>query len=102
VQKMNLDISNELNDLDATLPSKEKDKPSAKSTRDFAESQAKKLDMKAGNYYKEYMEITTKQTAYINAYTQEKLGEPKNDDETAIENYNKKTNQLLNNLVKEN
>lgn len=101
-QKMNLDISNELKGLDTTLPSKEEDKPSAKSIRDFAESQAKKLDMKAENYYKEYMEITTKQTAYINAYTQEKLGEPKNDDEEAMKKYNKKANQLLNNLVKEN
>lgn len=101
-QKMNLDISDELNDIDTTLPSKEVDNPSAKSTRDFAESQAQKLDMKPEKYYKEYKEVTTKQTAYMNAYTQKKLGEPKNDDEEATKKYNKKANQLLNNLLKEN
>lgn len=100
-QKMKLDISDEIKDVDIKLPSKE-DGTWAKASRDFIESQAKKLDMKAENYYKEYMEITSQQTAYIHAYTEEKLGQAQNDDEAAVEEYNQKANQLLNKLLKEN
>ncbi|MUK87810.1 hypothetical protein GMD78_05265 [Ornithinibacillus sp. L9] len=100
-KKMNLDVSKEIKEtIEARggYPPDDIDNPTAKSIREFAEPQAKKLGMDPGEYYEKYIEITTTTVAYINAYVHEILGEPGDN----VEEYDERANQLLNDLVEEN
>ncbi|MCY8235462.1 hypothetical protein [Priestia endophytica] len=47
--------------------------------RKFTESQDKKLKLDPEEYYKKYIEIITETSAYVNAYIQEVVDEPKDD-----------------------
>lgn len=94
-KKMNLDVSDELNETNPELQAE-------KSNLEFAESQAKKLGMEPEQYFKEYKDITTEQILYMNAYIEKVLGEPDSYDEEDIKKYDKEANQLLDELVKKN
>lgn len=94
-KKMNLDVSEEINqeiESRKTMP---------QNHQAFAETQAKKFGMEPETYYKTYVKVISEQHAYMNAYIQEALGEPKNI-EKEMKVYDKKANDVLNNLVKEN
>ena len=103
-KRMNLDVSDN-KDLQMEtmllLPLRDKEDPFGKSMIEFIESQAQKLGMEPKEYYKKYVEIRSEQIAYMNAYTQEMLGEPDANTEDGLEVYNKKANDFLNELVKE-
>jgi len=103
-KRMNLDISDD-KDLQTetmlSLPLRDKEDPFGKSMIEFIETQAQKLGMEPKEYYKKYVEIRSEQIAYINAYTQEMFGEPDAYNEDGLEIYNKKTNDFLNEFVKE-
>lgn len=103
-QKMHLDVSDNLNQTNKTmltLPQKDTNDPTEKSNREFVDSQAQKFGMEPEEYYKKYLETTSEQIAYINAYTQIMLGKPEVDNEDGIQEYNNKANDLLNELVRE-
>lgn len=97
-KKMNINISKEVEELVAALneyPPDNIDTKAANSIRDFVEPQAKKLGLDPDEYYRKYNEITTETSAYVNAYIQEVLGDPKGE----IEKYDNKANEHLNELV---
>jgi len=103
-KRMDLDVSDNKDLQTETmllLPLRDSEDPFGKSMIKFIESQAQKLGMEPKEYYKKYAEIRSEQIAYINGYTQEMFGEPDAYNEDGIEEYNKKANDFLNELVKE-
>lgn len=104
VKKMNIDVTKQVKEIEesyGTYPKDELNGDEAESIRTFADSQAKKLEMNAKEFYEKYTEISAKMAAYVNAYTSEVLGELE-DDESGIEEYNHHANELLDDLVEQN
>ena len=104
-KSLNLDVSDDINSQKEAmlmLSRGEEDDPFVKSTREFVELQAKKLNMQPEDYYKEYVEIRSEQIAYLSAYSEKMFGKPIGYNEDELEIYNKKANDHLNELVKEN
>lgn len=93
---MNLEVSEEINRVNEMMMGRPLEDMS-----EFAEAQAVKLGMDSEEYYKKYVEITTKQIVYMQAYVEDLLGQPGNT-EDEIEEYNEKANDLLNELVQNN
>lgn len=101
---LDIDVSEEINqeiETRGTLPPKDTDDSTLRSTREFAETQAKKFGLTPESYYENYVEINAERNAYMEAYIQRILGEPEGN-EDKNEKYNEKANDLLNELVKEN
>lgn len=107
VDDMRLDISIYLNNESddgwfAELPPQDTENEGGKAIRKFAESQAKKLDMKAETFQREYAKRINKQNAYMVTYLEEELGEAEFDTEKGMEDFNEKGNNLLEVLVEDN
>ncbi|MGY0693756.1 hypothetical protein ACW2QC_13360 [Virgibacillus sp. FSP13] len=105
VKDMGLNISDNLSDNDdwfEELPPKNTKDEGGKQIRKFAESQARKLDMKPEEYQQEYAKKIDEQNAYMVTYLEEKLGEAEFDDEKGMVEFNEKSNYLLEELVEEN
>lgn len=66
---------------------------------EFAEKQAKKFDMDPNEFHLQYMEKSMEDISYLMTYLYEMIGEPENDDEATIEEFNREMNILLDNLV---
>lgn len=104
---MNLDISVNLNEerdggwFGELPPTKTKDED-GKQIRKFAESQAKKLNMKPEEFQREYAKKIDEQNAYMVTYLEDKLGAVEFDNEKDIGEFNEKGDELLEELVKEN
>jgi hypothetical protein len=104
VKDMNLDISDNLNDVRddgwfGELPPKNTKDEGGKTIRKFAESQARKLDMDPEQYQREYAQKIDEQNAYLLTYLEEKLGEPDFDDEKGIDTFNESADALLEELA---
>jgi hypothetical protein len=84
------------------LPPKSTENETEKSIREFAESQADKLGLNPEEYHQMYTEKINEQNAYMVAYLEEMLGEPKDDSAEEMRKYNKNADNLLDELVKEN
>ncbi|WP_458949081.1 hypothetical protein [Oceanobacillus sp. CAU 1775] len=100
-KKMNIDVSEEIEEMAFTLgvyPSKDIESQSAISTSEFAESQAKKLGMSPEEFHQKYIELTSETGAYINAYIQEVIDVPIEN----VEEFDEQANKHLNELVREN
>lgn len=103
-KRMELDVSDEIKQTIETmtaLHTADIDNPTKKSDHEFVESQAGKFGMKPEVYYEKYVEIMAEQISYLNAYTKKMLGKPDVNSDKAIEEYNKKANNLLSELVGE-
>lgn len=104
VERLGLDISADMQEdieMRKQLLTKDTENEALQANRKFAESQAEKFDMEMEDYYEEYVTITAKINASMVGYVHEKLGPPENHNEETIEDYNKKANELLDELVKE-
>lgn len=104
-KSLNLDVLDDINsqkEAMLTLSREDEDHPFVKSTREFIELQAKKLNMQPEDYYREYVEIRSEQIAYLSAYSEKMFGEPIGSNGNELEIYNEKANDQLNELVKEN
>lgn len=88
----------ELTGIMEGYPSNSDDSQWAKSTRKFAEKQAKKLGMEPEDYYKQYVAITAEKSSYINAYIIEKLA-ISSEDEIDEESIDERANEFINDLV---
>ncbi|WP_106497277.1 hypothetical protein [Lentibacillus sp. Marseille-P4043] len=105
VKDMNLDVSDNLEGADdwfRELPPKNTKDEGGKQIRKFAESQAKKLDMKPEEFQRDYAKRIDEQNAYITTYLEEKLGEAELNDEKWAEESHEKVDYLLEELVEEN
>lgn len=103
-KRMNLDVTDEIEQeiearmkvlLDDTAGS------SWESIRDFAEIQSEELDMTEEEFYGKYIKLTTVQNTYMNAYVEE-LVDKSGDEVEDIQAYNKKANELLDDLLTNN
>ncbi|MUV38952.1 hypothetical protein JNUCC1_02824 [Lentibacillus sp. JNUCC-1] len=84
VKEMGLDISNNLPDEKTfaefeALPPENTKEANEKQIREYAEAQAKKLDMTPEEFHREYVKRLFEQSAYINTYLQEKLDDAEAD-----------------------
>lgn len=107
VEEMDVDVSGNLSgkeggDWFEKLPPKNTKDEGGKQIRKFAESQAKKFNMKPEEFQQEYAKKINEQNAYMVTYLEEKLGEANFDDEKEMEEFNQKGDDLLEDLVKEN
>lgn len=105
VKEMGLDISDKLSDADnwlEELPPKNTKDAGGKQIRRFAESQAKKLNMKPEQFQREYAKIINEQNAYMNTYLEEMLGEGNLNDEKWLDEFGEEVTRLLAKLVEEN
>ncbi|WP_096273732.1 hypothetical protein [Paucisalibacillus globulus] len=105
VNKMNIDLSEELKEMDVdkeyltnNFLNADVNNPMAAQLKEFVESQAEKFDMEVEEYYEKYYEETQKISIYVVAYIKQKLGEQQTSDDT----YTVRANQLLDDLVDEN
>lgn len=106
IEAMDIDLSEQINDeirndWFAELPPKRTKDEGGKQIRQFAESQAKKLNMKPEQYQREYAKKINEQNIYIVTYLEEMLGEAAFGDKEDIELFNEKGNHLLEQLVEE-
>lgn len=105
VKDMDLDISDNIDgnaDWFAELPPKNTKDEGGKQIRKYAESQAKKLDMKPEEFQREYAKRINEQNAYITTSLEEKLVKAKFDDEKEMMEFDEKAIRLLEELVEEN
>lgn len=105
VKDMNLDISDNLEGEDdwfREMPPKNTKDEGGKQIRKFAESQAKKLDMKPEEFQREYAKRIDEQNAYMTTYLEEKLGEADLNDKKWMEEHYEKFDHLLEELAEEN
>ncbi|WP_432360038.1 hypothetical protein [Sporosarcina sp. UB5] len=108
-KRLNLDVSEKLQEIQETkssvvehYPSKDDDSEMAKEMRQFPDSQAKKLNMDPDEYIVKHYEIMSEISAYMIAYIEEKLGQPFESVEVdEAEEFDKKINQLLDTLVED-
>lgn len=103
VEKQGLDISKYLQpegDVFAELPPADTEDPTGIQIREYAEAQAKKLQMKPEEYQREFARRLDEQNAYMLTYLDEILG-PDYIEEDTLE-LNQEVNQLLEELVEEN
>ncbi|WP_042221384.1 hypothetical protein [Oceanobacillus manasiensis] len=104
VKRMNLDISHELQEIQDTkkvmgnYPPEEDDSEIANGTREFADAQSAKFGMTPEEYYEKYFEKSQEMSIYVIAFIEEILGEP----DGSGEEYTKKANALLDDLVDDN
>ena len=109
-KKMNLDVSNELQEIQETKStfidlflSKENDSDAAKANRKLVDAQAKKMGMKPEEYLEKHYEAISETNVYMLAYVASMIGQPMIDDEDFdMEEYNVKGNQVLDKLVEDN
>ena len=109
VKRMNLDVSEKLQEIQSSIdsigelyPAEEDNSEIAKDARKFYESQAKKLGMEPKEFFVQHYEATNEISAYMLAYIEEVLGEPKADDEDFdVEEFNKEINTVLDKLMKD-
>ncbi|SFE29547.1 hypothetical protein SAMN05216238_11250 [Lentibacillus persicus] len=106
VKEMDLDISDNLSeekdgDWFGELPPPNAKDEGGKQIRKFAESQAKKLDMKPEDFQREYAKRINERNTYINTYLEKKLGdtEANINDENWIEKFGEDYHNLLEKLV---
>ncbi|MEH7237828.1 hypothetical protein [Bacillus sp. JJ1562] len=100
-KKLNIDVTEqvlEAIDLNGGYIPENDSSPGVKSTREFVDSQAKKLGMDPEEFYQEYIKITTEKSAYIVGYIETIIGDSLED----IEEYSNKAYQLLDDLVEGN
>ncbi|MCG1028811.1 hypothetical protein J5S49_10950 [Virgibacillus halodenitrificans] len=107
VEKMNIEVTDKLNreeedDWFGQLPPENTEDQGGKQIRKFAETQAKKLNMKPEEFQKQYAKIINEQNAYMITYLEEKTGIENVDDEAAKDEFNEKSDALLEELVEEN
>ncbi|MGN7388079.1 hypothetical protein [Sporosarcina sp. SAFN-015] len=108
-KRLGLDVSKKLQEIQETknsvlelYPPKEDVSEKAKDMRQFAESQAKKLNMDSDEFIVKHYEIMSEMSAYMIAYIEEKLGQPF--ESVAVdeaEGFDKIANELLNKLVED-
>ncbi|HLS06459.1 MAG TPA: hypothetical protein VK079_00805 [Bacillota bacterium] len=106
VEAMGIDLSEQINDevsndWFAELPPKHTKDEGGKQIRQFAESQAKKLNMNPEQYQREYAKKIIEQNVYVVTYLEEMLGEAAFDDKEDMELFNEKGHNLLEQLVEE-
>ena len=108
VKKMNLDVSEELQEIQATknsvldfYPPEDDNSEIAKENRKFYDSQAKKLGMDPKVYLVQHYEVAREISVYMLAYVERMLGEPMLDDDFDVEEYNEKVNEVLDKLVED-
>ncbi|MCM3710212.1 SurA N-terminal domain-containing protein [Sporosarcina luteola] len=109
VKRMNLDVSEKLQEIQASIdsieyfyPPEDDNSKTAKDTRRFYESQAKKLGMEPKEFFKKHAAANQETGVYLQAYVDSVLGEPTVDDKDFdMEDFNKKANAALDELVKE-
>jgi len=65
---------------------------------EFAEKQAKKFDMDPNEYYVEYMTKSMEDLSYFLTYAHEMVGEPADDSEEEIDEFNRKINIMFEEL----
>lgn len=104
VEEMGLDISDKLSEEGdgrwfGELPPADTKDEGGKQIRKFAESQARKLDMKPEEFQREYARRIEEQNAYMVTYLEKKLGIAEFDEEKVMEEFNKEANYLLEELV---
>lgn len=100
-KRMNLDVTDEIEQEVATKMNILLDDTkgsSWESIRDFAEVQSEKLGITKEIFYERYIELTTVQNTYMNAYVEELLGEH-GEGVDDLQEYNRRANDLLNELV---
>ena len=107
VEEMDLPISDNLSeDRDGgwfgELPPKDTKDEGGKAIRRFAESQAKKLNMKPEEFQREYAKKIEEQNAYLATYLAKKLGVEGFDVEKGMVEFNDEVHYLLEELVEEN
>jgi hypothetical protein len=107
VEKMNIEVTDKLNreeddDWFGQLPPENTEDQGGKQIRKFAEAQAKKLNMKPEEFQKQYAKIINEQNAYMITYLEEKTGIENVDEEAAMDEFNEKSDALLEKLMKEN
>lgn len=107
VKDMDLNISDSLSneengDWFQELPPKNTKDEGGKSIRRFAESQAKKLDMKPEEFQREYAKRINEQNAYIATYLEKRLGVTEFDVEKGMAEFNEEVDNILEELVTEN
>ncbi|AXH99835.1 hypothetical protein DV702_08855 [Sporosarcina sp. PTS2304] len=104
VEKMGLDISKHLEEEEdwfSILPPEDADDENTKQIRDFAKSQAKKLNMTPEEFQRAYAKKLNEQNAYLLTYLEKKLGPYEYDSETGTADYNEKANRLLEELAEQ-
>ena len=104
VKKMGIDISKHLDEEDdwfSTLPPEDADDENARNIRDFAKSQAKKLNMTPEEFQREYARKLREQNAYVLTYLEKKLGPYQYDSENSTADYNEEANRLLEELAEQ-
>lgn len=107
VKRMNLDVSDKFDEIQMSIdsfrdlyPPEEDNSKGAKDTRKFYEAQAKKLGMEPIDFFEKHRVVNQEIGVYMQAYVAEVLGEPlANDEDFDIEEFNKKANEVLDQLV---
>ncbi|MBB4823498.1 hypothetical protein HNO89_000718 [Sporosarcina luteola] len=101
-KKMNLDLSDKIDSIkQATATTSLEDIQIDESEREFIKSQARKLDMEPEEYFKDYLEIMSERSMYILEYTSNAFGEPDVNNGEELDEFNKKLDVFLDDLVKE-
>jgi len=108
-KRLDLDVSEKLQEIQETkssvlelYPTKEDESEKAKDMRQFAESQAKKLNMDFDEYIVKHYEKMSEISAYMIAYIEKKLGQPfESVGVDEAEEFDKKANELLDKLVED-
>lgn len=103
-KKMNLNLSKDIKMQKETLISSvaNENNTFGQEMRQFIKSQANKLKMTEDEYLEQYINITTKQNAYISEYVLQKFPMSETNDIAEIDKYDKKVNEYLDELMKEN
>lgn len=102
VQRMGLDIADQLDEESSFEKLPPKNSKDSKQIRKYAEAQAKKLAMTPEDYQKQYAQKLNERNAYINTYLKETLDEGNINDERWVEEHSDELDQLLETLVTEN
>ena len=110
VKKMNLDVSEDLQEIQETknsfselFLSSENQTETAKANRKIIDAKAKKLGMSTKEYLEKQYETISETNLYMLKYVAQLIGEPMVDDEDFdVEKYDANANEVLDQLVEEN
>ena len=110
VKKMNLDVSEDLQEIQETknsfselFLSSENQTETAKANRKIIDAKAKKLGMSTEEYLEKQYVTISETNLYMLKYVAQLIGEPMVDDEDFdVEKYDANANEVLDQLVEEN
>ncbi|MFS0690960.1 hypothetical protein AB1K89_17145 [Sporosarcina sp. 179-K 8C2 HS] len=109
VKRLNLDVSEELQEIQLSkdsivdsYPPDDDESEIAKDTRKFYESQAKKLGMEPKEFFEKHVTASQEIGVYLQAYVEKVLGEPMWDNKDFdVDELNKKANAVLDKLMED-